>query len=114
MATWTVYSILLDSRQELESGIDDDFSQPGIQHSRIFHSRQYYRFRLVYSMTMAQFDALLATYAANPRTEFTDFQYHAVSPIVTYTVKFLAPPEITENNGLSRFFVEVNLRGYRN
>ena len=113
MADYPYTAHLLDSRQELESGIDDDFSQPGIQHSRIFHSRQYYRFKVIHSLTLAQFNSLLATYAAGPRDEYT-FQYHSTSPQTTYTVKFLAPPEIVENIGLSRFFVESNLRGYRN
>ena len=112
MANYPSYDILLDSRQELESGIDDDFSQPGIQHSRIFHSRQYYRFRLKHSLTTTQFNSFLVTYAAGPRDEYTLTYYS--SPAVTYTVKFLAPPEITENIGLGRVFVEAILRGYRN
>lgn len=113
MPAYTAYNILLDSSFEVESGIVDDFSQSGTQHSRVFHSTNYYRFDLVYQMTKTEFDAITAAYDANPRADFTGFQYHSVSPIETYTVKFLERPRITENIGLNRFFVSVRLRGTR-
>ena len=114
MPAYTHYNILLEqSSVEPESGIVDDFSQAGTQHSRVFHSTNYFRFDLTYSMTKAQFDAICAAYDANPRADFTAFEYHSVSPIETYTVKFLERPRIISNIGLSRFFVSVRLRGVR-
>lgn len=113
MAAYPSYSIGLGSTQEPESGIEDDFSQSGLQHARIFHGRQYYRFRLVHSLTLAQWNSLFATYAAGPRDDYT-FTYISQSPQVTYTVKFLEPPQITENRGLDRFEVQTLLRGYEN
>jgi hypothetical protein len=112
MPAYTAYNIILEaSSVETESGIVDDFSQAGTQHSRVFHSTNYFRFDLTYSMTKAQFDSICAAYDANPRANFTGFEYHSVSPIETYTVKFLARPRITDNLGLNRFFVSVQLRG---
>jgi hypothetical protein len=113
MAAYPSHNILLDSSQELEQGIVDEYSEGGIQHSRTFHSQQYYRFTLLHSLTIAQFTSLLSTYAAGPR-DFYTLTYHSVSPQVTYNVKFTAPPEIVDNFGNSRFKVEVHLRGYRN
>ena len=112
MANYPSHSILLDSTRELESGEVDDFSQAGIQHSRTFHSQQYYRFRLVHSLTLAEFESLLTTYSATPRGWYT-LTYHSVSPQVTYQVKFLQPPQPVENLGDGRLRVDVDLRGYR-
>ena len=113
MANYPSHSILIGSAQTPESGIDDDFAQSGIQHSRIFHGQQYYRFRLIHSLTLTEWNSLFATYTAGPRDEYT-FTYLAASPTVTYTVKFLEPPTITENFGLNRFEVRTFLRGYAN
>ena len=113
MAAYPSYAVILDSSQGLESGIDDDFAQAGSQHSRIFHSQQYYRYRLYHALTLAQFNSLLATYTAGKRDTYT-LTYHAVSPAVTYSVKFTSPPEITSNIRPDIFLVEVNLRGYKN
>lgn len=112
MAAYPSHAILLGSSRELEQGHVDDFSQGGIQHSRAFHSQQYYRFRLIHQLTLAQFESLLSTYAAGPRDVYT-LTYHAVSPAVTYSVKFLQPPQPKENLGLGRLVVEVDLRGHR-
>ena len=114
MATYPSYTISLDSTPQKEQGIEDDFSQSGIQHSREYHSQQYYRFDFIHpSMTQSEVDTLDAFYTAGKRDEHT-FTYYDTSPITTYTVKFLAPPEIVENYGLGRFAVNVKLRGYKN
>jgi len=113
MPSYPSLNIGLDSSQELESGIEDDFSQPGVQHSRLFHAQQYYRFRLVHTITMTQFNSLLATYAADKRSDFT-LTYYNTSPVSTYTVRFLSPPSIRVNHGANNVEVESNLRGYKN
>ena len=113
MANYPSHNILLDSSIEPEQGIVDDFSEGGIQHSRTYHSQQYWRFRLYHSLTLAQYNSLLATYAATPRDFFT-LTYYDQSPQVTYNVKFLAPPEIVDNFGSNRVRVRVDLRGYEN
>ena len=94
-----------------EEGIEDDFSQPGIQHSRLFYSG-YYRFHLIHNLTRAEYNTLFAFYTANTRAAVT-LTYFSTSPSAPFTVKFTSPPTITENHGLDRFRVEVNLRGYR-
>jgi hypothetical protein len=114
MANYPSHTISIDSVPKKEGGISDDFSEPGTQHSRTFHSRQYYRFPITHpSLTQAEVDALDALYEAGPR-DFYTLTYYNVSPQVTYNVKFLHPPEITVNHGNGRFQVEVLLRGYRN
>jgi len=113
MANYPTNNILLESSIEPEQGIVDDFSEGGIQHSRTYHSQQYYRFELFHSLTLAQYNSLVATYAAGPR-DFYTLTYLSQSPIVTYNVKFLAPPEIVENFGANRFRVKAVLRGYEN
>lgn len=113
MANYPSYPISIDSVPRKENGADDEIAQTGTQHSRIFHSQQYYRFQIKHpSLTQAQVDALDALYAAGPRDTYT-LTYYNVSPAVTYSVKFLSPPDITANHGLGRFEVEVNLRGYK-
>ena len=110
MANYPAYSILLTSSQEQESGIDDDFSQGGAQHSRIFHSQAYYTFSLDHFLTLAQWNSLVATYAAGPRDVYT-LTYHAESPAVTYSVKFTSPPVKVSNSGADYYFVTSKLRG---
>lgn len=110
MAAYPSYDILLTSLPEKENGIFDDFSQAGTQHSRTFHSQQYYRFAVRHSLTLAQYNSLCSTYEAAPRDSYT-LTFYDQSPIQTYTVKFLKPPEIVENLGLNRFLVDVSLRG---
>jgi hypothetical protein len=111
MAAYPSYAIGIGSSRDPESGIDDDFAQTGVQHSRIFHGLQYYRFRLIHNLTLTEYNSLLNTYAAGPRDNFT-FTYWASSPTIGYTVKFLEAPTITENRGLNRFEVQTLLRGY--
>jgi len=105
------YNILLASQQDDEPGVLDDFSQGGLQHSRIVHNEIYSRFDLVYDMTWAQYKSLRAIYDAGPRDTYTNFVYHDVSPAEKYTVKFLARPHITNNDGNGRFTVAVSIRG---
>ena len=110
MANYPAYDILLSSsKTEEEDGIVDDFSQGGIQHSRIFHSQSYYRFSLDHSLSLVQFNSLKATYDAGKRDEYT-LTYYDESPIATYTVKFTSAPQITGNNGVT-YFVNCRLRG---
>lgn len=113
MANYPYTAHLLDSEITPESGIEDDYSQPGIQHSRLFHNTGYYRFRLLHSLTVTEYNTLRTFYDANPRT-FVTLTYYSVSPIVTYNVKFISPPVIVENFGSNRLKVEANLRGYKN
>lgn len=114
MAAYPSYAISVDSRQELESGVDDDFSQTGTHHSRILHSQQYYRFTLFHDITRTQFASLLATYAAGKRDTYTLSYYdHGTSPETTFSVKFIAAPRITDNQGGERVRVEVRLRGFK-
>jgi len=113
MANYPYTSHMLDSDINPESGVDDDFSQSGIQHSRIFHSAGYYRFRLLHSLTLTEYNTLRTFYDTYPRT-FVTLSYFATSPSITYNVKFLSPPAIVENLGSNRLKVEVHLRGYKN
>jgi hypothetical protein len=110
MASYPAYPILLDSSQEPEDGYDDDFSQPGIQHSRLMHASQYYAFNLLHNLTMAEFNSLFATFTAGPRDTYT-LTYHVESPAATYSVKFTDPPEVTRNHGNGRFTVVSRMRG---
>lgn len=114
MAAYPSYDIHLDSTQELESGVDDDFSQAGTQHSRILHSKQYYRFKLIHNITRTQFASLLATYEAGKRDTYTLSYYdYGTSPVTTFSVKFISAPRITDNQGGERVEVQVNLRGFK-
>ena len=109
MAAYPSYNILLESTKEEEAGIVDDFSQAGTQHSRTFFTGMY-RFTLLHQLSLAQFNSLKTTYDATPRAVFT-LTYYAESPVATYSVKFLAPPQILQNLALNRVFVQVQLRG---
>jgi len=114
MANYPSYTISIDSVPVKENDAEDDFAQSGQQHSRIFHDRQYYRFPITHpSLTASEYAALEALYEAGPRDSHT-LTYYNTSPVTTYTVKFMQPPDITENHGNSRFRVEVLLRGYKN
>jgi len=113
MANYPSYTVSLESVPELESGIEDDFSQSGIQHSRLFHGKQYYRFAVTHpNVTQAQYDSLLATYAAGPRDTYT-YTHYSTSPATTFSVKFTQPPMKTINHGGGRFQVVSYLRGFK-
>jgi len=112
MAAYPNYPISLDSSQDLESGYDDDFDQSGVQHSRLFHAKQYYSFRIYHNILLSDYTALLATYAAGPRDVYT-LTYYSESPQPTYSVKFTAPPAIKTNHGKLYVEVEVRLRGFK-
>jgi len=110
MAAYPSYPILLSSSHDPESGIDDDFSQSGQQHARVFHSQQYHIFTLVHFLTLAQWTSLLATYAAGKRDTYT-LTYDVESPQLTYSVKFIEPPVRVQNVGADKYFVRCVLRG---
>jgi hypothetical protein len=110
MANYPTHKIMLESEVQTENEFIDDFSLGGIQHSRQFHSQPYYRFSLLHNLTLAQFEALVATYDADPRVAYT-LTYDIVSPTVTYTVKFLGRPQRVVNHGRNRFTVQSLLRG---
>jgi hypothetical protein len=110
MAAYPSYGILLDSSQEWESSWRDDISESGSMHSRQMRSSDYIKFTLLHNMTDAEYDALLATFRAAPRDTYT-LTYRNVSPTVTYSVKFIAPPQITSNIGGGRYLVKVEMRG---
>lgn len=112
MANYPAHEILLGSTKEEEAGIVDDFSQSGTQHSRTFYTG-YYRFTLIHQLSVTEFNTLKTTYDAGPRDNYT-LTYYDESPIATYTVKFIGPPQIVENLALNRVFVQVPLRGTRN
>ena len=113
MANYPSYEVSIDSTPDPESGVDDHFSQPGIQHSRIMHGQQYYRFDIVHpDLSWAEWIALRDLYLAGPRDVYT-YTHYDVSPAETYSVKFLAPPRITENHGDDGYRVAVRLRGYK-
>lgn len=112
MAAYPSLNIGLDSTQSLESSWRDDVSDSGTLHSRQLRSSQYYRFDLVHpALTAAEYASLQTTYAAGPRDTYTLTYRVDESPIVTYSVKFLAPPQITRNHGGDRYDVRVILRG---
>lgn len=110
MANYPSHKIHLTSDVETESQFQDDFSQGGIQHSAQVLSQPYYRFTIFHNLTLTELNSLFATYDAGPRDEYT-FNYDAVSPQVTYTVKFLERPQRVRNLGKDRFIVRVLLRG---
>lgn len=112
MAAYPSYPILLTSSIQQESGIDDDFAQSGAQHSRIFHSQDYFRFTINHQLSLAQFNALKATYDAGQRAVYT-LTYLTESPQVTYSVKFVDTPAIVSNAGNDRFIVRCLLRGFK-
>lgn len=110
------YNIGVGSTMEPDArGIADDFAQGGTQHSRTFHSRQYFFWTLVHFLSQVEFDALAADYDANPRTTRT-FVWPPeddTSPETTYTVKYLARPLQVQKRGVDLWVVTVRLRGYK-
>ena len=77
------------------------------------HGKQYFQFRLVHQLTGTQFETLLVTtYGADPKATHT-LTYRSESPQITYSVKFLSPPQITVNHGNGKYDVEVILRGFK-
>ena len=110
MAAYPSYSILLESDKTEESGIKDDYAESGTQHSRLFYSQSYYRFKLRHHLTLAEFNSLNANFTAGRRDVYT-LTYLTESPVVTYSVKFTGPPQIRTNYGNGRFLVDVPLRG---
>jgi len=113
MANYPAYAVSLESVPELESGVGDDVSQSGIQHSRIFHGKQYYRFAITHpNVSQADYDTLLALYAAGPRDTYT-YSHYTTSPLTTFSVKFTQPPMQTVNHGGGRFQVQSFLRGFK-
>ena len=112
MAAYPSYDILLESEKKEEPGVTDDYSEAGTQHSRLFHSQPYYRFRLFHNITLAQFNSLKTTYDAGRRDTYT-LTYFSESPAATYTVKFTGPPQINTNFGNDRLLVEAPLRGFK-
>ena len=107
MSNYPDYKQLMESRHELEQGHADDFSQSGTQHSRQQHALQYHRFTLFHPLTPAEFDDLLTFYTDEPRDEH-QLIYHSVE----YTVKFLRPPQISQNRADRKYLTEVQMRGY--
>jgi hypothetical protein len=111
MANYPAYNILISSsKAEDDSGIEDDYSQAGAQHSRIFFASSYYEFSIDHQLSLDEWDTLKALYDAGPRDVYT-LTYYDESPIATYSVKFISPPQIVSNIGGNRFYVRSNLRG---
>jgi hypothetical protein len=110
MAAYPSYDILLGSDKTEESGVADDYSEAGTQHSRLFYSQPIYRFRLRHNLTLAQFNSLKADYDADRRGVRT-LTYFDESPTATYSVKYTGPPQIKTNYGNDRLLVESPLRG---
>ena len=112
MANYPSYNILLESSREPEPEYEDDFSQPGIQHSRQLRSAVYYKFSIVHHLTLAEFTTLDSFYQSNARADVT-LTWFDESPQATYTVKFTAQPRITSNLGANKFMVTASCRGTR-
>ena len=113
MAAYPSLPIGLDSSQTPESRFSIDIDESGGFHSRSFHSAQYYRFSITHpGITAAQWNSLLTTYAGNPTGTYT-LTFRNESPVVTYTVRFLDPPEISQNHGNNQYDVSVRLRGVK-
>lgn len=111
MAAYPALPVGIESMVEEESSYIDTFSVSGSQHSRLMRSSAYYEFTLIHpAITDAEYDSLRATYAAGPRSSYT-LTYRAVSPQITYTVKFIEPPQIVKNHGGGRYDVKVKVRG---
>ena len=113
MAAYPSLSIGLGSSQNIEPSWRDDVADTGTLHSRQLRSTQYYRFSLLHpAITQAEYASLLATYTAGPRDVYT-LTYLEESPVATYSVQFIAPPQIVKNHGGGRFDVRAELRGYK-
>lgn len=113
MAAYPSHNILLGSKMELEGGVASEFDASGGIHQRQFYSQRYYTFTLKHQLTVAQWRTLLdTTYGADPTATWT-LTYFVESPAVTYSVKFLGPPTVTNNHGNGKVDVEVSLRGFK-
>ena len=110
MAAYPSYGILLDATRTTESKWRDDVSDTGTLHSRQMRSSEYIQFDLVHHLTTAQYRALMTSYNSGERADWT-LTYFSESPAVTYTVKFIEPPNIIRNHGNGRHDVRVRLRG---
>jgi len=110
MAAYPSYDILLGSRQERETSWQDDVAESGLLSSRQLRSQEYFLFTLRHHLTLAQYQSLLTTFSAGPRDTYT-LTYLTESPQVTYSVTFIAPPQVVDNYGADRFTVLVTLRG---
>jgi len=107
MAAYPSYTIGIASKQVPVDGYADDFSESGGLRSRAFHDDQYYQFTLFHPvLTGAEFESLLATYAADPKATHT-LTYRGIS----YDVVFTSPPVITSNLGASKYHVRAELYG---
>ena len=113
MAAYPTYAILLGSTQKIEKGWRDTTSSSGTLHSRQLHGQNYYQFSLLHSLTGTEYETLLATFNAGPRDTYT-LAYRTESPLITYSVTFTGPPQITRNIGGNRYEVRVPLRGFKN
>jgi hypothetical protein len=112
MAAYPSYPILLGSTQKPESGWRDATASSGSLHSRQLFGKNYFQFGLVHNMNAAEFRTLSDLHDASPRAVHT-LSYLAESPLVTYSVTFVAPPEITNNHGGDRYTVLASLRGFK-
>ena len=111
MAAYPTLPTGIESAQEEETSYLDTFSVAGTQHSRQMRSATYYQFTLLHpAITDAEYDSLRSTYAAGPRDTYT-LTYRSVSPAVTYSIKFMEPPQIVRNHGGGRYDVRVKVRG---
>jgi len=111
MTAYVNYNVLLQSSTSSDEGIQDDFSQSGIQHSIILRSQRYEIFEVQYHMDLVELTAIWALYDAGPRDSYTGFEYLETSPLSLYTVKFQHRPRIIANLGDNTFYVAVRLRG---
>jgi len=113
MAAYPSHTIGLGSSQNRVSGWKDDISSSGTMHSVQLHGKQYFRFNLIHpGLTVTQFNALAATYDAGPKDVYT-LTYGTESPLATYSVKFLSPPQKGTNHGNGKLDVKVALRGFK-
>jgi len=110
MPAYPSYPRSLGSSMEPEPRHQDDLSDSGGHHSRLFHDTQYYLFELVHTLTLAEYNSLMTTYQAGPRDIYT-LTYWTSSPSVSYNVKFMRAPSITQNHGDGLFEVRTVLRG---
>lgn len=112
MAAYPSYPILLGSTSKPEKGWRDTTASSGTLHSRQLHGKKYFQFSLLHSMTKDEFRTLADLHDAAPRAVHT-LSYLSESPLVTYSVVFTAPPEITINHGGDRHRVRASLRGFK-
>jgi hypothetical protein len=112
MAAYPSYPILLGSSMNPETGWRDTTASAGSLHSRQLYGKNYLQFELIHHMTNVEFRALTDLHDAAPRAVHT-LSYLAESPLVTYSVTFITPPEITVNHGGDKYTVRASLRGFK-